>query len=56
VSERDEIIARIDGLRAEVAELEGNFPAHSTSISHIAHIEELEDQIEALEKELASLN
>ena len=56
MSERDEILARIEKLRAEVAELEGNIPAHSTSIGHIARIEGLEDEIEVLEAELASLN
>jgi chromosome segregation ATPase len=56
MSERDEIIASIEKLRAEVAELEANIPAHSTSISHITQIEELEDEIEVLERELASLN
>lgn len=55
MSERERLIARIDGLRAEVAELESNIPAHSTSISHIVQIEELEDEIEVLERELASL-
>ena len=56
MSERDEILARIEKLRAEAAELEGNIPAHSTSIGHIARIEGLEDEIEVLEGELASLN
>jgi len=53
--EQEEIIARIEVLRAEVAELESNIPAHSTSISHIAQIEGLEDEIEELERVLNSL-
>ena len=56
MSERDEILARIERLRAEVAELEGNIPAHSTSIGHIDRIEKHEDEVEALERQLASLN
>ncbi len=55
MSEREQIIARIESLRAEVAELESNIPAHSTSISHVAQIEELEDEIEELERVLNSL-
>ncbi len=55
MSEREDIFARIEELRAEIAELESNIPAHSTPISHIVRIEELEDGIEALERELASL-
>ena len=55
MGEREEIIARIEVLRAEVAELESNIPAHSTSISHIAQIEELEDEIEELERALNAL-
>lgn len=56
MSEREQIIARIEALRAEVAELESNMPAHSTPISLISRLEELEDEIEVLERELASLN
>ena len=55
MDEREEMIARIEVLRAEVAELESNIPAHSTSISHIAQIEELEDEIEELERALNAL-
>ena len=43
MSEREDIFARIEELRAEIAELESNIPAHSTPISHIVRIEELED-------------
>ncbi|MCK5653258.1 MAG: hypothetical protein KAJ42_17855 [Gemmatimonadetes bacterium] len=56
MSEREAIVARITKLRTDLAELENNIPAHSTSIRHIAQIEKLEDEIEALEREMASLS
>lgn len=44
---------RLEQLKAERDELEKAMPAHSLKPSHLARIEELEDEIEALEKQLA---
>ena len=47
----ERIEARIAELREELEELKGSIPAHSTSIHHIAQIEDLEEEIERLERE-----
>lgn len=44
--EREE---RIRQLRAQLEELKSSVPAHSSSIHHIARMEELEEEIERLE-------
>ena len=54
--EREEIIARIEELRARLEELNDSIPAHSSTIYHIAQIEDIEEELEALERELLSLN
>ena len=56
MTERDEIEHRIGDLRERVEELERSIPAHSTKPHHIMQIEELEDQIEVLEKRLEELD
>jgi archaellum component FlaC len=55
MNNRDDIQRRIAHLRERVEELERSIPAHSTKPHHIMQIEEMEDQIEALEKELEAL-
>jgi len=52
---RDDIEHRIGELQERVEELERSIPAHSTKPHHIMQIEELEDQIEVLEKRLEEL-
>lgn len=56
MSEREEIIARIEELQVRLKELNDSIPAHSSTIYHIAQIEEVEDELEALERELATIN
>lgn len=48
-----EISARIQALKGRLEELERNKPAHGLKPFHIAEMEEIEDQIEELEKNLA---
>ncbi len=56
MTERDEIEQRIGDLRERVEELERSIPAHSTKPHHVMLLEELEDQIEVLEKRLEELD
>ena len=53
MSEREEVIARIEELQVRLKELNDSIPAHSSTIFHIAQIEEVEDEIEALEAQLS---
>lgn len=55
MDERSEIEARLAMLRARVDELEASIPAHSTKPHHIIQIEEIEDEIEGLERRLQAL-
>jgi archaellum component FlaC len=56
MTEREDIEHRIGELRERVEELERSIPAHSTKPHHIMQLEDLEDQVEALEKRLAELD
>lgn len=44
---------RLAELRARLEELRRNAPAHSSSIHHMVQMEELEEEIELLERRLA---
>ena len=47
--------AEIKTLQAELDQLEAALPPHSVKPHHLQRIEELEDRIEQLEKELEAL-
>ncbi|MCK4969598.1 MAG: DUF5320 domain-containing protein [Thermoplasmata archaeon] len=55
MDERDDIEGWLQDLRTRREELEQSIPAHSTKPHHIMQIEDLEDEIEVLEKQLEEL-
>ncbi|MCK5414294.1 MAG: hypothetical protein KAJ35_02815 [Thermoplasmata archaeon] len=55
MDERDDIEGRLQDLRARRDEQEQNIPAHSTKPHHIMQLEDLEDEIEGLEKRLEEM-
>jgi len=52
----DKLNAQLDHLRKEYAEVEASLPKHSVPASMLIRLEELEDQIAALEKQIAAAN
>jgi hypothetical protein len=48
MEERARIEERIAALRERLEEMQRNIPGHSTSIHHVAMMEDLEDEIEKL--------
>lgn len=50
----DDIRMRLEVLKADLEELKSSIPAHSTSIHHIAQIEDMEEAIADLERRLGS--
>ncbi|MCK5251862.1 MAG: hypothetical protein KAQ96_02890 [Thermoplasmata archaeon] len=55
MDERDDIEGRLQDLQSRRHELEQSIPTHSTKPHHIMQIEDLEDKIEVLEKQLEEL-
>jgi hypothetical protein len=55
MDEREDIEHRLADLRGRKEELESSIPAHSTKPHHIMQIEDMEDEIELLEKRLDEL-
>jgi polyhydroxyalkanoate synthesis regulator phasin len=55
VNKRDELTAKIERLKQELRELNASLPAHSVRPHQLIRIEELEEEIEALEGELKGL-
>lgn len=52
MNKRDELTAKIERLREELRELNASLPAHSVRPHQLMRIEEIEEEIEALEGEL----
>ena len=52
----DDLVARLQQLQQEYVELEASIPKHSITASHLQRLEELEDEIEELKKEIDLIN
>lgn len=52
----DDLVACLQQLQQEYVELEASIPKHSITASHLQRLEELEDEIEELKKEIAARN
>lgn len=55
-SSSDPRVARLIALRRERAEVEGSLPKHSVPAAMLVRLEDLDDEIAALEAELAASN
>jgi len=55
MTEREGVLRQMEDLRTRRDELEASIPAHSTKPYHVMQIEDLEDQIEELEKRLEQI-
>ena len=52
----EDLSERLQQLEREYAELEASIPAHSIKAAHLQRLEELEDEIADLKKEIAAKN
>ncbi len=52
MNEKEKIIKKIEGLRAELEALKASLPAHSIRPHQLMRIEEIEEEIETMEEEL----